>query len=150
MGRIIEKLSVICLCIAPFIADGKTGNNNGNSGMFKPLADTLVLSQADGSKLHLVCSGSFFLNYCETLDGYTVIVDAIGMYEYAKKGSRGTLIPNDMQAKDEPQRSPEDIRHLKKIPKHLRYSGETLKLFEDKQKRMDEDPAIIKRDKKIK
>ncbi len=133
----------------PALVRGKMQSNFGISERFKPLADTLVLSQADGSKLHLVCSGSYFLNYCETLDGYTVIVDAIGMYEYAKKGGRGTLIPADMQAKDEAQRSPEDMRHLKRISKHLRYTGETLKLFEDKQKRMDEDPAIIKRDKKI-
>jgi len=148
MGRIIVKLIVISIIIGPVWAYGKM-YNPGNSGMFKPLADTLVLEQADGSKLHLICSGSYFLNYCETTDGYTVMVDAIGMYEYAKKGGRGTLIAAGMQAKDDNQRSPEEIRYLKRVPKHLRYSGETLKLFEDKQKRMDEDPAIIKRDKKI-
>ena len=132
------------------LVHGKTNYNSNNLNRLKPLDDTLVLSQNDGSKLHLVCSGSYFLNYCETLDGYTVIVDAIGMYEYAKKGGRGTLIPMDMQAKDEAQRSPEDIKHLKRIPKHLRYTGETLKLFEDKQKRIGEDPVILKRDKKVK
>ena len=114
----------------------------------KPLADTLVLLQADGSKVHIVCSGNFVLSYCETTDGYTVIVDAIGMYEYAKKGHKGDLIAAGVQAKDADKRSAEEMRSLRKIPKHLRYSGQTLQLLEEKQKRMDEGPAIIKRDKK--
>ena len=150
MGRVIIKLILVCFCVGPLITHGKVNNGLANSGIFKPLADTLVLSQADGTKLHLVCSGSYFLNYCETLDGYTVIVDAIGEYEFAKKGGRGTLIPSGVEAKDEMKRDPQANRYLKRVPKHLRYTGETLKLFEDKQKRMDEDPAIFKRDKKIK
>jgi len=150
MGRIIAKLIFIGMCIGPLITFGTGSNTLGNTKTLKPLADTLVLSQADGTRLHLVCSGSYFLNYCETMDGYTVIVDAIGEYEFAKKGSKGTLIPSGMEAKDEQARDQQVNRYLKRIPKHLRYSGETLKLFEDKQKRMDEDPAIFKRDKKVK
>jgi len=149
MGTVTGKMILICLLGLPFFGFGRINKANGNISLIKPLDDTLVLSQADGTKLHLVCSGSYFLNYCETTDGYTVMIDAIGMYEYAKKGGKGTLIPAGVQAKDDSQRSPEDQRYLKRVHKHLRYSGETLKLFEDKQKRMDEDPAIIKRDKKI-
>ncbi len=127
----------------------KFQNDYQSKAIANPLADTLVLLQADGSKVHIVCSGNFVLSYCETTDGYTVIVDAIGMYEYAKRGRKGDLIAVGMQAKDPEKRSAEEMRYLKRLPKHLRYSGETLKLFEEKQKRMDESPVIIKRDKKV-
>jgi len=144
----MRRLFFICFLICPLFAFSGTKTNVINAVRIKPLADTLVLLQADGSKVHIVCSGNFVLSYCETIDGYTVVVDAIGMYEYAKRGRKGDLIAVGMQAKDDNKRTPEEMRYLKKVPKHLRYTGETLKLFEDKQKRMEEAPAIIKRDKK--
>gem|GEM_PF-7108591 len=147
MRNTIRNIIIISLISWPLIVFGKKNLLHVNHSMLKPSGDTLVLSQADGTKLHLVCSGSYFLNYCETTDGYTVMIDAIGEYEFAKRGSKGTLIPSGIEAKDEHARDPQATRYVRRLPKHLRYTGETLKLFEDKQKRMDEAPAILKRDK---
>jgi len=144
----MRRIFIVCLLLWPMLGFSKYHQLSNKSVRANPLADTLVLLQADGSKVHIVCTGNFVLSYCETIDGYTVVVDAIGMYEYAKRGRKGDMVAVGMQAKDENQRTPEEMRYLKKVPKHLRYTGETLKLFEDKQKRMDEAPAIIKRDKK--
>lgn len=112
------------------------------------LPDTILILQSDRSKLHVVCDGNPFISYCETTDGYTLVLDPIGMYEYAAKGRKGDLVPMGMPAKDLRERSPSDIRALKRIPKHLRYTGKKLQELEDKQKRSTEGPAILKRDKK--
>ena len=128
--------------------DAKTQSNIEMKVLQTGIPDTLLILQSDRSKLHVVCDGNPFISYCETTDGYTLVLDPIGMYEYAAKGRKGDLVPMGMPAKDVNERSPSDIRSLRRIPKHLRYSGKKLEELQNKQKRATENPAILRRDKK--
>jgi hypothetical protein len=111
-------------------------------------ADTLLIRQFDGSTLHIVCSGNLYISYCETLDGYTVLLDKIGMYEYARSGRKGDLVPNGSPAKDEDQRTDQEKRAVNNLHKHLRYTGSTLEKLQEKEKKKNDDPVIIKRYKR--
>jgi hypothetical protein len=134
--------------LVPFITYAQDQNKVQDTA--KEKWDTTVIKQFDGSKLHIVCNNNMYINYCETSDGYTIVLDGIGMYEYAKKGRKGDMVPNGSPAKDEDQRNDKEKRALRGVKKHLRYTGETLELLQEKEKRVKDDPAIIKRYKKKK
>jgi hypothetical protein len=107
----------------------------------KPMSmtDTLVLGQFDGTRLHVVCNGGTFESYCETTDGYTLALNNVGVYEYAVAQKDGDLVPNGTIAKDENKRSGREKRALKKMQKHLRYSGEKLEKLREIQKKLNDD-----------
>jgi len=148
------RLLIIVFLIAPFCLHAQ--NKDSSRRRFvdtthqKPmsLSDTLALRQFDGSTLHIVCNGASFESYCETLDGYTLALDKIGIYEYAKSVKSGDLVANGTPAKDEDKRTPKEKRLVKRIKKHLRYTGDKLNELREKEKMIQEDPAIIKRYKK--
>jgi hypothetical protein len=112
--------------------------------------DTTVVKQFDGSRLHVTCNDNMYINYCETMDGYTIVLDKIGMFEYAKRGRHGDLVPSGTPAKDAEQRTDADKKALHRTQKHLRYTGSKLEALQAKTKRKTEDPVIIKRYKKRK
>jgi len=115
--------------------------------MAAPIPDTVVIRQFDGTNLHVVCSGNAPFVYCETTDGYTLVMDKVGVYEYAKKSGGGDLKPDGTTAKDEKDRTTAEKLKVGGIHKHLRYTGAKLKELLAKQKKENEDPAIIKRHK---
>lgn len=76
-----------------------------------------TLTQKDGSKLTLTARGTETESYLETAEGYTVLVNASGVYEYAVVDASGNLVPGGVQAKDIANFSGKTAPE-----KHLRYS----------------------------
>lgn len=101
--------------------------------------DTIPLMQMDGTILHIIGYGNIFLNYTETIDGYTIVLNDAGFYEYAKLASDGNLVPGGMIARDPQNRTKKENRKLRKFPKHLRYEGEVLEKINKRQKEFNED-----------
>ena len=111
-------------------------------------ADTMAMGQIDGTLIHVVGIGSLFQTYLETIDGYTIVRDRVGIFEYAKQNDKGDLIASGVKANDPKDRNSKEKRQLKKIPKHLRFTGEKLKKLQEKEQRFYQPP--LKKDEKDK
>ncbi len=142
----MRKWITAVLIMSPFyIMAHQPDHRNVDTPIQKKPADTLVIKQFDGTTLHIVCDGNTYESYCETTDGYTVVLDKIGMYEYARTARGGDLVPNGSPAKDEDQRTAKEKRALQGTKKHLRYSGKKLEKIKEIEKKANDEPAIIKR-----
>lgn len=78
--------------------------------------------QPDGTIITIVLKGDEKLHWAETKDGYTLLSNIEGGYEYAKLDKCKNLIKSDRIAHEEDKRSRKEIRFLKKIPKGLQFS----------------------------
>lgn len=88
--------------------------------------DTLEIRQIDGTSIHVVGYGNMFISYTETIDGYTIVTNDQGVYEYAKQTDDGDLKPDGIKVHDPGKRDKKELRHLKHMPKHLRYQSPKL------------------------
>jgi hypothetical protein len=128
---------IVALLLATIAAKAQQLQNTPKSagtdsiGVMEP--DTLPIWQMDGTMLHIIGWRQGFLAYTETIDGYTVVLDKVGIYEYAEQTSDGDLIPDGTLARDPKSRPKSDKRMLKKVPKHLRYTGQKLQKLKEGQ-----------------
>lgn len=80
-----------------------------------PEANTIT--QNDGSKITLVAYGNEQESYLETLEGYTVLVNGNGIFEYAYIDANGNLSPSGIKANNATT-----FAGKNSFSKHLRYS----------------------------
>lgn len=83
--------------------------------------EPLTVKQADGKSITIIAKGNHIVNYAETTDGFTVIKNNKGIYEYAKN-LNGNLVPSGVPAHDLKARTANETAFLAKSPAHLRYS----------------------------
>lgn len=83
--------------------------------------DTLALSQQNGPEIHIIGYGRFKLSYSETIDGYTLVRNQEGIYEYAERASGGDLKASGTIAHDPADRDSDEQQYLEGLSKHLRY-----------------------------
>jgi hypothetical protein len=74
-----------------------------------------TITQTDGSKLTLRGLGNEAINYLETVDGFTVLRNKDGAFEYATTDNQGNLVPSGVLA------SNSNMAKLA-FEQHLRYS----------------------------
>lgn len=103
--------------------------------------DALKMRQPDGTQIHIVGLGSIFVPYTETIDGYTIVLANDGIYEYAKQGTGGDLVPSGIRAHDPADRDRKEISYLKKVEKHLRYQNPKLQELQEKKKIFEYTPV---------
>src|SRR5688572_25422785 len=60
--------------------------------------DAVALMQVDGSIINIVGVGTIAESYTETTDGYTIVLNKAGIYEYAKLTKSGDLVPGGVKA----------------------------------------------------
>lgn len=72
----------------------------------------------DGSFVTIRLIGDEFLHYSTTEDGYTVVKNDEGYYVYALE-SDGNLLPSEVVARDEAERTDSDLAFLKDVSKYL-------------------------------
>jgi hypothetical protein len=92
----------------------------------------ISIQQPDGSTLRIIGKVEGNVPYTETEDGYTVLKNRRNVYEYAKKGRHGKLVPGGIKAKDAAQRSASEKNMLLKLSKHLRHDLPYLKTIKNK------------------
>lgn len=73
-----------------------------------------TLTQPDGSQITLTALGTEAIHYLETKDGYTVLKNGAGFFEYATTDSKGNLVSSGITARDG--------QKFKNGVQHLRYS----------------------------
>ena len=90
-------------------------------------AGLLRYRQFGGGTLYVRGVGGSINGYSETIDGYTIILNEEGIYEYAEADKDGDLQTSGFQARDPEDRGDKARKFLSKTPRHLRYTGEAAK-----------------------
>src|SRR5688572_5509849 len=62
--------------------------------------EPIEVQQPDGSFITVVGLGNIDINYTETTDGYTIVRNQDGIYEYAVRNAEGDLVPSGVRAND--------------------------------------------------
>ncbi len=83
-----------------------------------PAPYAIPVIQPDGSTLQIIARGNQLYHWSETTDGYTVVKNKAGYYEYAK-AQGGRLIGSGIAAQDAPQRSLSAQRAMLSLTKHV-------------------------------
>lgn len=97
--------------------------------------NAFVLNQLNGEPITVVGRGNMHLSYSETIDGYTIIRNNEGIYEYAELSSKGQLKPSGVAAHDPGNRDEKEKKHVNKLEKHLRHEDPYLSELRNKQDR---------------
>jgi M6 family metalloprotease-like protein len=93
--------------------------------------DPISYTQPDGSKLTILLKGDEFIHWAVTSDGYTIMTNSQGTYEYAAVDNLGRLVFSGIQAKD-PDRRPQFERSwLTKTGKGLFFSEAQIREMKD-------------------
>ncbi len=77
-----------------------------------------TVAQPDGSKLTINLIGDEFYHFNTTLDGYTVVKNAAGVYEYAMRSDQ-SLVASGVKAHDEASRTAAEKAFLAQTSKYL-------------------------------
>jgi len=78
--------------------------------------------QPDGTKLTIIPKGDEHLKWAQTVDGYSLMRNSQGTFEYAKLDASSNMVPSGMQARNVAERSSLDLQFLGQTPKGLIYS----------------------------
>ena len=80
-------------------------------------------TQPDGTTITLRLHGDEFVHWAETTDGYTILSDRGGAYEYAALDRTGQLVFSGIIAHDPAFRTAEEEKYLKRTDKGLFFSS---------------------------
>lgn len=80
------------------------------------------ITQPDGTKITIILKGDEHVKWAQTVDGYSILRNSKGVYEYAILDSNNDMIPSGIQAKNQKERGNSDIKFLNKIKKGIVYS----------------------------
>ncbi|NEW83367.1 MAG: M6 family metalloprotease domain-containing protein [Mariniphaga sp.] len=78
--------------------------------------------QPDGTKIVVIQKGDEHLKWAQTIDGYSLMRNKSGVFEYSTLNSGNEMIPSGITAKNQSERSFYDIQFLSKTNKGLVYS----------------------------
>ncbi len=79
--------------------------------------------QPDGSTLEMNLRGDEFVNWGETLDGYTILSNQDGYKVYAELDENGNIYPGNVRANNIADRTPEELDFLAQQETYLSYSN---------------------------
>jgi M6 family metalloprotease-like protein len=88
----------------------------------------VTIAQPDGSELTIIGKGTPRLHYTESTDGYTLLPNKDGVYEYAVQTREGGLTLSGIKASEAQMRGVKEISYLKALPHELRETPEFLEL----------------------
>ncbi|MCX6223779.1 MAG: M6 family metalloprotease domain-containing protein, partial [Bacteroidia bacterium] len=84
--------------------------------------DPIRIIQPDGTPVTVILQGDERVRWARSPDGYTLIYNGKGVYEYAIINPAGDLLPSGVKARDSSDRTQKDNLFLAAIPKGLFYS----------------------------
>ncbi len=114
----MKKIASLFLCM--FIISQIFLSNTAKAVTAYP--HPIEFTQPDGSKITILLKGDEKIRWAETMDGYSLLFNKKGTYEYAVLDYSNNLIPSGRQAKSQSLRNTDDINLLRTIPKGIRYS----------------------------
>ena len=89
----------------------------------------IEFTQPDGSKITIQLKGDEKVRWAETMDGYSILFNKKGMYEYAILDNENNMMPSGRKVKNESLRNSEEINFLKTIPKGIHYSATQVQMM---------------------
>lgn len=95
-------------------------NEKAFAGMANP--DPIQVNQPDGTTLTVILQGDEHLSWAKTMDGYTLLYNHEGVYEYAMRNNSGELVPSGQKAHDISVRSFQENNFLTTIQKNMFFS----------------------------
>ncbi len=90
----------------------------------------IEFSQPDGTSLKIYLHGDEKIKWATSLDGYTLIFNSEGYYEYATLNINYDLVPSGIIAKDIESRSISENNFLSGVSKNLFYSTEQVSIMQ--------------------
>jgi M6 family metalloprotease-like protein len=90
--------------------------------------EAFTIQQADGSSLSMRVIGNTSLHYTETIDGYTILPNTKGIYEYAERNG-DDLMPSGIQAHLADERTSSELDFISITGRHLSYGANKLALM---------------------
>jgi len=103
--------------------------------------------QPDGSVVTLQLKGDEFVNWAVSPEGYTLLVNKAGFYEYAKTDTSGDLVLSGMRYSNVGKRTEEEKNFQQSVQKNLRYSAEQKKLLRQARSIQEKESLKSLRDK---
>jgi len=124
----LKSLFLVAIILATFNLSQAQNKNlpelkfqiQGNGIPAKP--EQISYKQPDGSLISLNLKGDAVIHWAVSSDGYTLLSNSNGFYEYAKLDFNGDLVSTGVIARDENKRSTSDITLLNSIPKGINFS----------------------------
>ena len=89
----------------------------------------IEFQQADGSTITIRMMGDEKINWAETTDGYSILVNKEGFCEYAILDEHGDMVFSGQTVSRVDQRSQEEVELLQIVPKGIRYSARQKKMM---------------------
>ena len=87
------------------------------------------VKQPDGTTITIVMQGDERMKWAKTIDGYTLMYNTKGVFEYATQNANGDLAPSGIAAKDESFRTSAELSLLSKTQKGLLYSSSQVSMM---------------------
>ncbi len=87
------------------------------------------ITQPDGTKITVQLKGDEKIKWAQTLDGYSILFNKEGIYEYAVKNEKGDLVPSGVKVKMPEDQTIEEKSLLNKLEKGLFYSKSQVELM---------------------
>jgi M6 family metalloprotease-like protein len=88
--------------------------------------DAVQYKLPDGSFISITLKGDEYVSWAVSPDGYTLLTNEEGYYEYAQKNNDGNLVLSGIRAHNPEERSDQETELLNNTPKDLRYSAEQI------------------------
>lgn len=92
-----------------------TMHSNSKPQRVIAIADTIYYGQPDGSELTIFLKGDEHTKRAFTIDGYLIIDDGKGFFEYAMEDEKGVIARTGKRAHNFKERSPEELDFNKKL-----------------------------------
>ncbi|MDR1121754.1 MAG: M6 family metalloprotease domain-containing protein [Dysgonamonadaceae bacterium] len=97
---------------------------NPQTGQAEPACpDPVQYKLPDGSFITITLKGDEHVSWATSPDGYTLLTNGEGYYEYARKNIDGNLVLSGIRAHNPEERSAQETVLLEQTPQNLRYSA---------------------------
>ncbi|HUX54141.1 MAG TPA: M6 family metalloprotease domain-containing protein [Williamwhitmania sp.] len=111
-------LGLVCLFVM-----GIMGNPTAASPAYP---NPVKVTQPDGTTVTVILKGDEFAKWAQTLDGYTLLYNSRGVYEYAVLDSKGDIVPSGVKVSEQSRRTAAEAQLLSTTPKGLFFSRSQL------------------------
>jgi M6 family metalloprotease-like protein len=106
MKRLLSTFALVSIVLTQLFAIGAN-------------PDPIEVKQPDGTTLKIMLQGDEWYNWATTTDGYRIVRNAQGVFEYAQIGNNGQIIASGHKAYAQQQRSASQAAFLAGIQKNI-------------------------------
>ncbi len=119
-------LQLFVLVVVIFLYNSLSAQQKFQSSGVPACEDYFIYNQPDGSQIVMRLYGDAVVNWGETRDGYTVLLNKENYFCYAQKNDYAELVSTNIAAKNQQDRNTKDLQILTNTEKNLRYSEEQI------------------------